>query len=319
MTDVPPFAGSARVGGLGSFFPHDCEAAYIRGPADPLPPSMPSLRRHGWIPCGGVAHGRHDQPLPFNPRQHSAYRQLPPFWPADAPAAFRRRTDYLAPGFNRESFHRQDRGRSARRTCRRGGVRAGTGGGDRGNARGGGTRQCRASAPAYRRGDGQLEKSAGEGSSTTPNPLRPRNRDSWALPCPHAASATRPAPRTRWSSASPRPSSTAPTPPLKIAAGPRQAAPAERTTGRRVGLRFELVRLADEEPQWVAHGTGDGLAHPHRPPPPAPHRRRQRGRRPGRRKPEPLPPLPPAPLILSRRLVRRLLAHVPFPIEVQPN
>jgi hypothetical protein len=100
--------------------------------------------------------------------------------------------------------------------------------------------------------------------------------------------------------------------------GAGRAAPAERTTGRRIGLRLELVRLADGEPQWVAHGTGEVW-------------RTRTAAAPGA-----LPaaanvdddlgggnlnlyPAPPSALVLSRRLVRRLLAHVPFPIEVQPN
>jgi hypothetical protein len=100
--------------------------------------------------------------------------------------------------------------------------------------------------------------------------------------------------------------------------GPGFAAPAERTTGRRVGFRLELVRLADGEPQWVAHGTGDvwtsrTAAAPGAAPAAANVDDDLGG---GNLN---LYPAPPSALALSRRLVRRLLAHVPFPIEVQPN
>jgi hypothetical protein len=100
--------------------------------------------------------------------------------------------------------------------------------------------------------------------------------------------------------------------------GPGFAAPAERTTGRRVGFRLELVRLADGEPQWVAHGTGDVWSSRTAAAP---------GAAPAAANVDDdlgggnlnLYPAPPSALVLSRRLVRRLLAHVPFPIEVQPN
>jgi hypothetical protein len=100
--------------------------------------------------------------------------------------------------------------------------------------------------------------------------------------------------------------------------GVGHAAAAERTSGRRVGIELELVRLADGEPQWVAHGTGEAW-------------RSRTAAAPGAMPAAAnvdddigggnldLYPDPPAAAALSRRLVRRLLAHVPFPVEVQPS
>jgi hypothetical protein len=100
--------------------------------------------------------------------------------------------------------------------------------------------------------------------------------------------------------------------------GAGRAAAAERTTGRRVGVQLELVRLSDGEPQWAAHGTGEAWRSLTAAAP---------GAMPAAANVDDdigggnlnLYPDPPSAQSLSRRLVRRLLAHVPFPIEVQPS
>jgi hypothetical protein len=100
--------------------------------------------------------------------------------------------------------------------------------------------------------------------------------------------------------------------------GAGRAAAAERTSGRRVGVELELVRLPDGEPQWVAHGSGEAwnsrtAAAPGAMPAAANVDEDIGGGN------LDLYPDPPAAADLSRRLVRRLLAHVPFPVEVLPS
>jgi hypothetical protein len=100
--------------------------------------------------------------------------------------------------------------------------------------------------------------------------------------------------------------------------GAGRAAAAERTSGRRVGVELELVRLADGEPQWVAHGTGEVWRS---------HTAAAPGAMPAAANIDDdigggnldLYPQPPGAAALARRLVRRLLAHVPFRVEVQPS
>jgi len=100
--------------------------------------------------------------------------------------------------------------------------------------------------------------------------------------------------------------------------GAGRAAAAERTSGRRVGVELELVRLADGEPQWVAHGSGEAWNSRNAAAP---------GAQPAAANVDDdigggnldLYPDPPGAAALSRRLVRRLLAHVPFPVEVLPS
>lgn len=93
---------------------------------------------------------------------------------------------------------------------------------------------------------------------------------------------------------------------------------ASHTSGRRVGVRLALLRLPDGGPVWLAGGTGeawrtktapgsDGAA------PAGTLEQDVEGGSLG------LYPPPPDPRALARRLTRRLLADVPFPIEVEPN
>ncbi len=83
-----------------------------------------------------------------------------------------------------------------------------------------------------------------------------------------------------------------------------------RTTGRRVGLRLALLRARDARPVWVAAGTGEAWE--------------TRG---GRGDADAgsiagdfaLYPPAPAPDWISRRLTRRLIAHLPYATELEPN
>lgn len=100
--------------------------------------------------------------------------------------------------------------------------------------------------------------------------------------------------------------------------GAGRAAAAARTSGRHVGLRLTLLRRTDGVALWVATGKGEMW-------------RSQTAAAPGAAPAAanvdddigggnlPLyPPLPRADL-LTRRLTRRLLAHVPSPPPLQPN
>ena len=100
--------------------------------------------------------------------------------------------------------------------------------------------------------------------------------------------------------------------------GDGRAAAASRTSGRRVGLRFALVRGSDRTAQWVAGGKGELW-------------RTRTAAAPGAAPAAltvdddlgagnlPLYPPPPRPQAVSSRLVRRLLAVLPSPPALQPN
>lgn len=100
--------------------------------------------------------------------------------------------------------------------------------------------------------------------------------------------------------------------------GDGRASAASRTSGRRVGLRFTLVRASDGEARWVAAGSGELW-------------RTRTATAPGAAPAAltvdddlasgnlPLYPPPPPAETVSRRLVRRLLALVPSPPPLQPS
>jgi hypothetical protein len=89
---------------------------------------------------------------------------------------------------------------------------------------------------------------------------------------------------------------------------------AARTGGRRVGLRLSLLRLPDRAAVWVASGTGDmwntRIAGP------AEAANLDDDLRGGGFV---LYPPPPEPQTVSANLMRRLLADLPSPPELEPN
>ena len=89
---------------------------------------------------------------------------------------------------------------------------------------------------------------------------------------------------------------------------------AGRTSGRRLGLRLALVRLADATTLWVASGTGEARAE--RLQGPAGGATADEDLRAGNAS---LYPPPPSTQAVAASLTRRLIARVPNPTELEPN
>ena len=100
--------------------------------------------------------------------------------------------------------------------------------------------------------------------------------------------------------------------------GGGRTAAVSRTSGRRIGLRFTLVRQSDGAAEWVAAGSGDMW-------------RQRTAAAPGVAPAAltvdddlgagnlPLYPTPPSAKMVSKRLVRRFIAVLPSPPTLQPN
>ena len=100
--------------------------------------------------------------------------------------------------------------------------------------------------------------------------------------------------------------------------GAGRAAAASRTSGRRVGLRMTLLRPADGAAEWIAGGEGElSRSRTAAAPGAAPAAANVDDDLGGGNLPL-YPPLPRADT-LTRRLTRRLLAHVPSMPPLQPN
>ena len=98
--------------------------------------------------------------------------------------------------------------------------------------------------------------------------------------------------------------------------GGRMGEIVSRTTRRRVGLRLTLLRLPDARPVWLAGGTGEAWQTRAGPADPDPSAAPGAG---PRADDMPSYPPPPDPAVVSRRLTRRLIAHLPFATELEPN